>query len=63
MRHILAHHRGLLVGCQVMERKGDMVRVKVNDEKRPKWVDLSTGKHKLFDDSDSACDWIDEQNK
>lgn len=59
---ILAHINGLLTGCKVLERSGDRVRVKVVDEKRPKWVSLTDGKHKLFDSSDDAINWIDEAN-
>ena len=59
---ILAHHRGLLTVCDVLSRDGDRVRVKVRDEKHPKWVDLSLGKHKLFEDTEEAIQWIEEQN-
>ena len=31
-------------------------------EKHPKWVDLSLGKHKLFEDTEEAIQWIEEQN-
>lgn len=55
---ILAHMNGFLTVCNVLKRDGERVRVKVLDEKRPKWVDLSTGKQKLFDCSDEACEWI-----
>ncbi len=60
---ILAHHRGLLTGCKVLERSGERVRVKVHDEKHPKWVDLSTGKHALFQNTDQAIDWIEGKNE
>lgn len=56
---ILAHENGLLTVCDVLKRDGDKVRVKVRDEKRPKWIDLSMGRQKLFHCSDEACDWID----
>lgn len=59
---ILAHHRGLLTCCKVLERSGERVRVKVHDEKRPKWVDLSTGKQALFENTDQAIDWIESVN-
>ncbi len=59
---ILAHHRGLLTSCTVLKQEGDRVRVKVRDEKHPKWVDLSQGKQRLFDDTDQAIAWIEEQN-
>lgn len=55
-KKILAHHRGLLTCCQVLKEDGDRVYVKVVDEKHPKWVDLSLGKQKLFDDTDQAGD-------
>ncbi len=55
---ILAHMNGLLTVCDVLKRDGDKVRVKVVDEKRPKWIDLSIGKQKLFHDADQACEWI-----
>lgn len=56
---ILAHINGLLTVCQVLQRDGDRVRVKVTDEKRPKWVDLADGRRKLFDDVDDAINWIE----
>lgn len=59
MNMILAHKNGLLVGCKVLERDGDRVRVKVNGEKRPKWVDTSVGKQDLFDDCEQAMAWQD----
>lgn len=55
---ILAHYSGLLVGCKVLEERGNKVRVKVNDEKRPKWIDLNEGKQKLFDNTNEAIEWI-----
>jgi uncharacterized protein (DUF58 family) len=59
---ILAHINGLLTVCKVLKRDGDRVRVKVVDEKRPKWVDLADGRRKLFDDTDAAIDWIEGGN-
>lgn len=59
---ILAHCRGLLTGCVVLKEEGSRVRVHVQDEKRPKWIDLSLGKHKLFTDVDEAIQWVEEQN-
>lgn len=56
---ILAHMNGLLTACDVLKREGEKVRVKVHDEKRPKWIDLSIGKQKLFSSADQACEWID----
>lgn len=56
---ILAHINGLLTICDILDRDGDKVRVKVRDEKRPKWINLSAGKHKLFQNTDEACGWID----
>lgn len=56
---ILAHANGLLTVCDVLKRDGEKVRVKVRDEKRPKWIDLSVGKQKIFSDADQACEWID----
>lgn len=41
-----------------MEERGNKVRVKVNDEKRPKWIDLNEGKQKLFDNTNEAIEWI-----
>ena len=58
---ILAHHRGLLTACEILDVKGSKVKVKVRDEKRAKWGDLSLGKQKLFDDTDQAIDWIEQQ--
>ena len=60
---ILAHMNGLLTVCDVLKRDGEKVRVKVRDEKRPKWIDLATGKQKLFQCADEACDWIEAQHK
>jgi hypothetical protein len=60
---ILAHHRGLLTGCKVLERDGDRVRVKVQDEKRPKWIDLATGKHAIFEDPEQAIAWVESHEK
>lgn len=57
---ILAHCGGLLTACKVLKTDGDRVRVQVSDEKRPKWVDLSTGKQKLFQSADAALEWIEE---
>jgi len=59
---ILAHYKGLLTVCDVLKRDGKKVFVKVLDEKRPKWIDLSLDKQKLFDDTDSACEWIYSRN-
>ncbi len=59
---ILAHVNGLLTVCNVLKRDGEKVRVKVSDEKRAKWIDLSLGKHKLFDHVDDACAWVDAEN-
>ncbi len=59
---ILAHIKGLLTACSVKKREGQRVFVKVQDEKRPKWIDLSLGKHKLFHDVTEACDWVYENN-
>ena len=56
---ILAHMNGLLTVCDVLKRDGEKVRVKVHDEKRPKWIDLSIDKQKLFNNTDQACEWID----
>lgn len=55
---ILAHRCGLLTGCKVLKVDGERVRVKVVDEKRPKWVDLSERKQKLFADTDQAIEWV-----
>ncbi|MNF74925.1 hypothetical protein D3C84_569720 [compost metagenome] len=60
---ILAHYKGLLCVCKVLKEEGQKVYVKVLDEKRPKWVDLSMGRQKLFENTDDAIDWIEEQNK
>jgi hypothetical protein len=59
---ILAHYRGLLVGCKVLQERGTEVRVKVNDEKRPKWINLAEGKQKLFDNVDEAIKWIESHD-
>lgn len=59
---ILAHINGLLTCCKILKEEGSRVRVKVRDEKRPKWVDLSLGKQKIFEDTDAAVDWIEENN-
>ena len=56
---ILAHHNGLLTCCELLKRDGERVRVKVVDEKRPKWVDLATGKQALFGNTDEAIAWIE----
>lgn len=56
---ILAHRGGLLTVCSVLKREDQRVFVKVHDEKRAKWVDLSSGKHKLFDTAELACEWIE----
>jgi hypothetical protein len=55
---ILAHRNGLLTACAVLKRDGEKVRVKVADEKRPKWIDLSSGKQKLFNSADEAFYWL-----
>lgn len=55
---ILAHQNGLLTVCDVLKRDGEKVRVKVHDEKRPKWINLAIGKQKLFHGTDEACEWI-----
>lgn len=55
---ILAHRSGLLTGCKVLKVDGERVFVKVVDEKRPKWVDLSERNQKLFSDADKAIDWV-----
>jgi hypothetical protein len=60
---ILAHHKGLLTVCDVLKRDGEKVFVKVRDEKRPKWVDLASGKQKLFDGTDEAIEWIGGHGK
>lgn len=60
---ILAHMNGLLTVCDVLKRDGEKVRVKVRDEKRPKWINLAMGKQKLFHDTDEACEWIEAQHK
>lgn len=60
---ILVHYKGLLTVCDVRKREGEQVFVKVRDEKRPKWVDLSLGKQKLFDNTDAACTWVEEQQE
>lgn len=60
---ILACVNGLLTVCDVLKRDGEKVRVKVRDEKRPKWIDLSIGKQKLFHCTDEACEWIDSIKK
>jgi hypothetical protein len=54
---------GLLTVCDVLKRDGEKVRVKVRDEKRPKWINLAMGKQKLFHDTDEACEWIEAQHK
>lgn len=59
---ILAHMNGLLTVCDILKLEGEKVRVKVRDEKRPKWIDLSVGKQKLFSNTDEACAWIDSVN-
>lgn len=55
---ILAHCKGLLTVCTILKRDGEKVYLKVRDEKRPKWIDLSLGKHKLFHNADEAFDWV-----
>lgn len=60
---ILAHYKGLLTVCDVCKREVEKVFVKVRDEKRPKWIELSLGKQKLFHDTDAACTWVEEQQK
>jgi len=55
---ILAHKNGLLTVCEVKKREGEKAFVQVHDEKRPKWINLSLGKQKLFHDVDAACEWI-----
>lgn len=62
MNKILAHHRGLLTGCKILEEKDSKVKVQVIDEKRPKWIDLSLGKQKLFDNLNEAIAWIEEMS-
>lgn len=62
MNKILAHYRGLLTGCKVIYEEEDRAYVKVVDEKRPKWVTLTDGKRKLFDNTDDAIDWIESFN-
>ncbi|UKM53838.1 hypothetical protein VL2_gp025 [Pseudomonas phage vB_PaeM_VL12] len=59
---ILAKYTGLLCGVKVLQHQGDKVRVKVVDEKRPKWVDLSSGSYKLFNDTEEAIQWIEALN-
>ncbi|QIQ63942.1 hypothetical protein 18_00019 [Pseudomonas phage Epa18] len=58
---ILAKYTGLLCGVKVLQRQGDKVRVKVVDEKRPKWVDLASGSYKLFNNTDEAIQWIESE--
>lgn len=60
---ILAHYKGLLTVCDVLKRDGEKVFVKVRDEKRPKWINLSLGKQKLFHNTDEACEWIEAKHK
>lgn len=62
-RKILAHRNGLLCGCKVLEVDGTRVRVHVTDERRPKWIDLAEGKQKLFDNTDEAILWVEEQHE
>lgn len=59
---LLVHHKGLITGCKVLETDGTKVKVHVQDERHPKWVDLAEGKHKLCDTADQALAWIEEQN-
>lgn len=44
--------------CEVLTEDGPLVCVKVIDEKRPKWIDLSQGKYALFSNTDDAESWI-----
>lgn len=59
---ILAHYRGLLVGCKVLKERDNKVRVKVVDEKRPKWINLAEGKQKLFENTEEAIEWIESHD-
>lgn len=59
---ILAHYRGLLTVCEVLQERGTEVRVKVVDEKRPKWINLAEGKQKLFENTEEAIEWIESHD-
>lgn len=58
---ILAKSTGLMCIAKVLREEPTRLYIKVLDEKRPKWIPRESESIKLFNSTDEAMEWINEQ--
>ena len=55
---ILTHHKGMMDVCDVITVEETRTRVRVFEQKRPKWVMHNDPKWKLTETVAEALDWL-----